>query len=293
MATENIVTSTSTPAWLTTEYQNVVNRAVEESKIPYEPYPAARQAEFTEDQEQAFTNIRNQQGFGQDLLQEGLGFIRQAGQAPTTAGIAQYMNPYDELVTQNILSEMTRQNEIGALGDAASAAKSGAFGGSRHGIVESERARNHERAMADYLGKANQQNYNQALKQFNTQQEIGMGTGAALGAAGQQLQGMNASDTRELLGIGSLQQVHDQDAYNLAYQDYQRQLQYPKEQIGFLNDIIQGRGMTSNRTQTEARTTPDPSSSSQWANVAMQGLGFVNKYGSTIGKAWDTVSSWF
>lgn len=290
MPQTHIITSDNTPQYLKDEYQELVGRAKEESLIPYTPYADSRQADFTQDQLDAFAATRAQQGLGQELLNEGTEMVRNAMVAPSQAGLEPYMNPYADLVTQHTLDELERRNQIAAQGDAAAAVRAGAFGGSRFGVVEAERARNHERNMAEVLGQANAANYEQALNQYNRQQELQYTGGQAMGGLGAQMQGMNIADANALLGVGGLQQMHDQDAYDLAYQDFQRQLQYPKEQIGFLHNILQGDAYKTEAT-TQTRDAPDPSSSSQWANVALQGLSFLGNNPGVVSGAYNGARS--
>jgi hypothetical protein len=79
-----------------------------------------------------------------------------------------YMNPYTDTVMRNTLGEMGRQNAIGQQGDAAKATASKAFGGSRQGVVEAERARNFAQEQNNVIGNLQNQNFAQAQNQFNT-----------------------------------------------------------------------------------------------------------------------------
>lgn len=97
----------------------------------------------------------------------------QAGQSANlgpfgTAQAQQYMNPYTDTVMRNTLGEMGRQNAIGQQGDNAKATAAKAFGGSRHGIVEAERARNFKTQTDQTIAGMQNQNFAQAQQQFNT-----------------------------------------------------------------------------------------------------------------------------
>jgi hypothetical protein len=96
--------------------------------------------------------------------------------APTSADLGNfgtsqaqaYMNPYTNTVMKNTLGEMGRQNAIGQQGDAAKATAAKAFGGSRQGVVEAERARNFAQEQNNVIGNLQNQNFAQAQGQFNT-----------------------------------------------------------------------------------------------------------------------------
>lgn len=104
-----------------------------------------------------------------------------------TSAAQQYMNPYTDTVMRNTLSEMDRQNAKGVAADGARAATSKAFGGSRHGIVDAERARNYSTEQNNVIANLNNQNFAQAQGQFNTdtgrnQQNSQFNAGMAQGA---------------------------------------------------------------------------------------------------------------
>jgi hypothetical protein len=97
-----------------------------------------------------------------DTVGQGIGGYGAATGGYDTAQTAAFMNPYQEMVTQNAMKEMRRQGEIAAQGTAAQAVRSGAFGGTREGVQRAEQERNlqdlmSQRAFQDYAA-----NYGQA-----------------------------------------------------------------------------------------------------------------------------------
>jgi hypothetical protein len=79
-----------------------------------------------------------------------------------STGISQYQNPYQQQVIDNTAADMNRnlamqQNQTGA--DASAA---GAFGGSRHGLVEAENMAQTNRAIGDMSAANNAQGFNTA-----------------------------------------------------------------------------------------------------------------------------------
>ena len=106
-----------------------------------------------------------------------------------TAMTAQFMNPYQQQVTQNALQEMRRQGDIAAQQTAAQAVRSGAFGGTREGVQRAEQERNlqdlmSQRAFQDYAA-----NYAQAqqagLTAFEQARQRALATGAQTAQIGQ------------------------------------------------------------------------------------------------------------
>lgn len=79
-----------------------------------------------------------------------------------TATTQRFMNPYQEMVTQNALKEMRRQGDIAAQGTAAQAVRTGAFGGTREGVQRAEQERNLQDLMSQRVFQDLSANYGQA-----------------------------------------------------------------------------------------------------------------------------------
>jgi len=177
-----------------------------------------------------------QQGIGsfQPFLQAaqaaqtaGLGTIGAGAQTvagaqfePTAERIGQFMDPYQQQVTQEALKEIDRQQQMASNQLAGQAVRAGAFGGSRFGIQQSELARNaadlKSRRIFEDLSR-NYQQAQQAAQAANTQrmqqaQQFGnlgrqtSGIGGAMAGLGAQTQAMGQSDVNQLMGIGGMQQ---------------------------------------------------------------------------------------
>jgi hypothetical protein len=79
-----------------------------------------------------------------------------------TATTQRFMNPYQEMVTQNALKEMRRQGDIASQGTAAQAVRAGAFGGTREGVQRAEQERNLQDLMSQRIFQDLSANYGQA-----------------------------------------------------------------------------------------------------------------------------------
>lgn len=75
---------------------------------------------------------------------------------------AEFMNPYQEMVTENALREMRRQGDLAAQQNAAQAIRSGAFGGTREGVQRAEQERNLQDLMSQRIFQDRSQNFGQA-----------------------------------------------------------------------------------------------------------------------------------
>ena len=181
-----------------------------------------------------------QQGIGsfQPFLQAaqaaqtaGLGTIGAGAQTvagaqfePTQQRIQQFMDPYQQSVTQEALKEIDRQQQIAENRLAGQAVRAGAFGGSRFGVAQSELARNaadlKSRRIFEDLSRnfqqaqaaaraANQQRL-QAGQVFGQLGRATSGIGGAMAGLGAQQQALQGRDVGQLLGIGGLQQAQAQ-----------------------------------------------------------------------------------
>ena len=161
-------------------------------------------------------------GIPQNIYQQANTGITKAGQAamtgtqfspmaitaPTAATMNQYSNPYETGVINTNLADIERsrllaQNNMGAQATAANA-----FGGSRHGIAESETNRGFADRAAAMSGQLRQQGYNTSQQmarqaQMQNQQAQLQGQQQRMGAASQ-------LGTLSNLGFGMGQQINSQ-----------------------------------------------------------------------------------
>ena len=161
---------------------------------------------------------------GLGTLGAGVQTVGGAQFEPTQQRIQQFMDPYQQSVTQEALKEIDRQSAIAGNQLAGRAIKAGAFGGSRFGIAESELARNtadlKSRRIFEDLSRnfqqaqgaaraANQQRI-QAGQVFGQLGRTTSGIGGAMAGLGAQGQALQGRDVSQLLGIGGLQQQQAQ-----------------------------------------------------------------------------------
>ena len=131
-------------------------------------------------------------GTGQPGTQQfGSGF--EAGTVADADTIQDYMNPYQQLVTDIEKREATRQSEIQGSGIGQQAAQAGGLGGYREAIMQAERERNLGQQLADIQTKGGQAAFQQAQQAFEADRQarlaegqLGLETGTAREAALQQ-----------------------------------------------------------------------------------------------------------
>lgn len=205
----------------------------------------------TADAANSFTGARG-------ILQSGIGTYD-----PTMT--AQFMNPYQQMVTENALREMRRQGQIAANETAAQAVRSGAFGGTREGVQRAEQERNLQDLMSQRIFQDYAANYGQAQTAGMTAYEqarqralaaaAGIGSlatqgaqvgstlgtlGVQQGALGQSRQQMTSADVGMLTNIGALEQAAAQAQLDASRATALQDAMSRYQQLGFVSDIYKG-----------------------------------------------------
>jgi hypothetical protein len=210
---------------------------------------------------------------GGQSIESGQGILGTAAQRFAPGGAQDYMNPYQEAVTQNALAEMRRQADISRQGAAAQAVRAGAFGGTREGVQRAEM----ERGLADIMSQRIAQDYAQNYAQA---QQASMMAGQGLqgiaslsgqlgvqqAALGEALQRGQLQDIQSLGALGQQQQAQQQAEFE-AQRMTQLQSQYePYQRLGFLSDIYKGAPTT--QSVLASQTAPSASPLAQVVGAA-------------------------
>lgn len=125
---------------------------------------------------------------------QGADWMKKAGEGYDrfSGGLLQnindYINPYYQNVVDNTLGRMRDERERGLnqIGDAAYAG--GAFGGARHGLLESDYMAQSDRNMYDYIDRANADAFSAAGNMYNADLNGQLGlSGAMTGLGGNYL----------------------------------------------------------------------------------------------------------
>jgi hypothetical protein len=219
--------------------------------------------------------------------------------------LGQYMSPYMQAVVDQQKSAALTDAQKANLAQNLGAARQGTYGGARQLLATTER----EKALQGQLGNIQatglQNAYQQALGQFNVENQLGLqaqqaNQSAALQAAQQRLaagQGLaGLAGTMGQLGVaqqaseldriktlgafGDLQRGLQQQQLDAQYADAMRRMQYPESQIAGISGVLRGVPLTDT---TQTTQTPPPSFASQLAGLGLSGLGLYNMF-NTGGK---------
>jgi len=204
-------------------------------------------------------------GTGAAALTTGLGQLGTAMQAPTTAGLAPYFNPYESYVTDEINRQaQMRQNEL-----SAQAVASGAFGGGREGIASAEL----DRARLNQIGQLRAQGFQTALGGFQRQQQMGMAGAQMYGQLGQQQQVMNQADISSVLQAGGIQRQLGQQALDAQRMTGLQRQYEPYQRLEFMKGL-----MTNLPTGQSAMTATTAPGTNPLAQAAGAGIGAYAAY---------------
>ena len=283
---------------------------------PYTPYSNDVNnyfADFSPAQKYAQSETANMQTpgqYGAATGMTGLAGLGSLGLAGQMAGAGQqynqmaqdpstmqgFMSPYMQNVVDYQKSQALRDYGIGSQMLKGQAARSGAFGGSRQAIQESEA----QRALGSQLQNIAATGSQQAFQNAQQAQQFG----ANLGLQGQQagLQGLGqfgqlggqlasiggqqqASDLARLqaqYGMGKEQQTMEQNKINQSIANYATAQQYPFMQLGIMNSMLRGLPLQQTTTATYQQ---QPSTAQQLTGLAGAGLSYFGgkKEGGIIG----------
>lgn len=241
---------------------------------PYRTYGGQRIAGFNPLQSQAFGDIAAMDispQIGQATGLAGLAGLAAGGiggryeqMATDPRSIQAFMSPY----VQNVLEQQKRaavQDYMRQIpGMQAMGIRSGARGGTREALLQSEAQRNLQQQLQGIQAGGLQQ----AFQQAQQAQQFGAGLGlqglqqqlaaaGQLGQLGQQQYQQGLGIGQAQLGAGAQIQGLEQQLLSNAYQDFINRQQYPYKQLEFASGILRGfqpTGQTSTLYQPPAST---------------------------------------
>ena len=297
--TQTNISQTSIPDYAKPYVEDLLGKAqyfTDTEQNPYMQYQGDRVAQFTPLQQQAFENAGLMQTAPQ--LQDasamagmaGLGALntqytfRPSDFASTFTRDAQgnmtspLMSPYMDTVVARQQQDAQRQADIARQAQGAQAARAGAFGSSGNLIANNQLNAALARQKGDIQAQGLQSAFQQAMQQYNTQNQQNAQQqqfGAGLGLQGLQTANQAASNLANIgqtqygqnMGIMNLQnqyglqqQQQVQNVLNNQYQDFLNYQNYPYKQMGFMSDILRGLPLTQ-QSSTVYQAPPSMASS--------------------------------
>ena len=225
-------------------YEDLYKRAKGVTSIPFSPFTGARFAGFNPDQLQGFESVRN-------MFDDSMSYDPRANLAnlyDSPLDISSFQNTFEQEVVDNALADLDRSRALQLKQDQDAAIGSGAFGGSRSALLEAETNRNFFDRAGNLASNMRYQGYNDAMNRAMNDRLY------RTDLANQQL-----ADQYRNLGllsnIGLQQQGLQQQGLDFGYNEFLRQINYPRENLGLLASALgsipyQGSQVTQQETGT-------------------------------------------
>jgi len=207
--------------------------------------------------------------------------LKALGQTPPTAQqpmqqqpmqqspIEQYMSPYLQGALDPQYAAAQRQADISAQNLQSQYGKAGAYGGSRQGIAEAELQRGLLDRMAGITGTGYQQAFEQAQRQFNTEQDRQMQAARQAQTYGLEALGAQRTGGAEQRGIES-------EGVAADYAQFREERDYPFKQVDFQKGLLSSLPIQQTTTQYA-----DPSTLQKFGAGASEILTILDLLGFT------------
>jgi len=274
--TEQNIVQSSLPKYFEPYAIDMIKRAESESKREYTPYEGQRLADENTDTARSreiarsvaeggipgLTQATGGTAAGMNRALQGMGF---QSQDFDTAQAQKYMSPY----LQNVLDVQKNQAILDfqrqQAGRDASAVQAGAFGGSRGAVQQGLASEALQRQLGDIQATGQQKAFEQAQQQFGADREARLaaerqglsaaeslsGQSAQLAALGEKARAGDIESAQLLEKIAKDRQAREQAGLDLAYEDFVRQRDMPREDLTFLSSILRGVPVTPSTETTK------------------------------------------
>ena len=143
------------------------------------------------------------------------------------------MNPYLTAALNPQIEEAKRQAQIQNLQNRTAATKAGAFGGGRSALMESENQRNMLTNLANITGQGYKTAYDQAMAQFNKEQDQGLQATTAAQNYGLAALGKQAE-------LGAQERAIEQEGITADINQFKEERDYPYKQVQYMQSLLQG-----------------------------------------------------
>jgi hypothetical protein len=288
MATQTTQTQTILPAWYEQYAKDVLSKATAATSQPYQRYEAPRIAPFQQEQQQAFDLYKQGMGSYQPYINAATEAVGRGTGSFTDPGVSQqYMNPYIQNVisgigataarnlSENILPQLNR-TFIG----------SGTFGGSRSAEFTQRAVRDTQSQALSKQMEAMADAYKSGADLYGTEASRALTGAQQYQQLGETAQQQRLRELSGLESIGAKRQELGQRSADLAYEDFQRQRDYPLTQVQQLAGI--GGQPSAQGSGTRISTEPGTSGFGSALGLGATLLGTIGATGGFGKSGWLT-----
>lgn len=272
------VGSTDIPEWVSKGGQELFEQSKILAQEDFPVFGGPRVAGTTGDESLAYDLTRQNLGAYQPALTDAMGLAQQGGRQ-WNADVAQdYMNPYQNMVTDIAADELRRHGDIRNKDLGLAAPQYGAFDSARHGVLEAENERNLMQEISDLYAKGQAAAYESGAQRFDADRLAALNAAGQTAGLGQMQSALGFQDADVLLRSGQTQRDQAQTNLDTAYSDYIDQREWPYRQVNFATGVLKGTPYES-KTLTEGYNTQllqQPSALGQIAGLGLTGAALSN-----------------
>tara|TARA_E500000081_G_scaffold52833_1_gene55870 strand:+ start:30150 stop:32531 length:2382 start_codon:yes stop_codon:yes gene_type:complete len=262
------------PAYFQPYLEDVLEGAQQQYQREYEPFPESRLVDTPESRTDALTALQDMDlaRMSQGVYNDAISGTQAAGTGFPDTNLESYMNPYQQLVTDQLLRNATERRGVARKGIGDAAARSGAYGGSRQGVAEAMFDRDTQRELTDLEERSNMAAFQNALAASQADKQRQLASSAQLGQLGQAQQQALTSGIAGVEKAATAEQALAQQARDIALQDFKSQEGFDTQKLAEYSAII--RGATPPPNQFIDKTTSTPQSGlQQLGGIASLGAG--------------------
>ena len=271
------------PAELKPFIQDVLGKsqAIQEKRESegYIPFEGPQIAEFSPEQEQAFTGIQGLVGQGQEYFDPSADLAKSSTGAYTPEAVRAAMSPFTQNVVNIQQREALRQADVAQQQLAAQAAGALGLGGSRMAILEAEQNRNTQQLLSDIQLRG------QAAAFEDAQTRLAQQSGRELAASGQLMNLGSVAPQQSLKeltaveAIGAQKQAQTQQALNIAKSQFQEEQTFPEQTLQQYQSVIRGFPLAPSTYTNSQTVNPAPSYLQQAAGLGGLAATTVGAFG--------------
>ena len=263
------------PAFFQPHLEDVLSSAKSEFGREYIPFPEARLVETPAARTQALTDLQDTglARLGQPTYDEAITGTREAGKTFPDYDIEAYMNPYRQLVTDQLLDKTRERRDIGRKSIDAAAARAGAFGGGRHGVERGLYEEGTQEQLGDIQERGDMAAFANALSAIQADKTAGLQSSKQLAELGS---GKREDLTKGLIGMekaATAEEAIAQRIRDYGFQDFKEQVDFPQQKLAEYSAIIRGHTPPPNRWETrDVQQAFSPLQTGVGAMTALGGL---------------------
>ena len=203
-----------------------------------------------------------------------------------------YMSPYQKAVTDIQTREAKRQQEQARQQRQTAAMAANALGGSRFGVQEGLAREADRRLLSDIELKGLQDAYTQGLSVFDADRQAARQGATQYSGLGGQEQASTLTGLGSLQTLGETQRAVAQQPLDVAYEEFVRQQEYPRQSLQELSGILRGFQVQPSTYKTSQQYQQPPTLGSQLLTAGSLAAGISGGLGKSLfGKAGGGLAS--